>query len=223
MKDNFFAGLRTILPFLLFVIILGWVLGVLFYWIDCIQLLFPNSVIDKLNLPDIVIKTIGLVIICFSILCIGVVSRQPRMSRKFKAWLEPVIYRIPLLGNLFRITNQVTSTLKDTDSFKKVVLVQFPTERSWSVGFVTGENPKVLCDAMNKPDLVSVFVPTTPNPTSGFLMFMSPNDFVETNVPVSSAITLIISMGAAGATNEIIEESHSVWRVGFFNKRLFSW
>jgi len=215
-KENFFAGLRTILPFLLFVIILGWVLGILFYWIDCIQLLIPGNVIDELNLPDIVIKTIGLIMICVGILCIGIVSRQPRMSEKFRIWLEPIICRIPLLGNLFKITNQVTSTLRDTDSFKKVVLVRFPTERSWSVGFVTGENPKVICEAMNRSDLVSVFVPTTPNPTSGFLMFMGPDDFVETNVPVSSAITLIISMGAAGATDEILKESHSYVEWDFF-------
>ena len=57
--------------------------------------------------------------------------------------------------------------------------------------------------------LVSVFIPTTPNPTNGYLVLMNPRDFIETEVPVATAISFIISMGTAGAANEILKKSHS--------------
>ena len=59
---------------------------------------------------------------------------------------------------MIKITNQVTSTLKDTRSFKKVVLVRFPTEKTWSVGFITGDNPEIFDDEVGNPGLVSIFI-----------------------------------------------------------------
>jgi uncharacterized membrane protein len=90
-----------------------------------------------------------------------------------------------------------------------VLLVRFPIETAWSVAFLTGEDPEVFTNAIDEPHLVSVFIPTTPNPTNGYLVLMDPKDYVETEIPVSVAVSFIISMGTAGATNEIIKKSHS--------------
>ena len=216
MKNSFFAGIRTILPFLLFVLILDWIWGILSYWIECIESLIPQSTIDSWGLPEVVIKIFGVLILCAFVSIIGMIARQPKMSCRFNSWLAPLIYRTPLLGYLFKITNQVTSSLKDKESFKKVVLVKFPTESSLSLGFLTGENPTALCEAASQDELVTVFVPTTPNPTSGFLMLFKSKDVIETDFPVSSAITFIISLGAAGATQKVLKESHSCMEWDFF-------
>lgn len=215
MKNNFFAGLRTILPFLLFILLISWILGILFDWIESIESLIPQSTLDSLNMPKMLIRSLELLILCIIVCIIGMVARRPRMSKKFKAWLEPAIYRVPLLSHLFKITNQVTDTLKDADSFKKVVLVRFPMETTWSVGFITGENPESFRKVVGDSDLVSIFIPTTPNPTNGYLVLMNPKDFIDAEVPVSLAITFIISMGAAGAASKIIEESHPNLGWGF--------
>ena len=99
-------------------------------------------------------------------------------------------------------------TLKDTNSFKEVVVLRFPSETMWSIGFITGENVEVFGD-MVEENLVSVFIPTTPNPTNGFLVLMNIKDLKKTDVPVATAISFIISMGTAGATKEILKKSYS--------------
>ena len=209
MKDNFFSGLRTILPIVLFIIILGWVLGTLFDWIECIELLFPESMLKAIGLPDVVIKLIGLFLFCVVVWIIGIISKQPRMSKKFKSWLDPIITRIPLLSHLYSITNQVASTLRDTDSFQKVVLVK-TTPNAYEVGFITGENPQGFCESLNESELISVVLPFSPL-TSYRVLIIKPENVIETDVPVSTAISYIISMGAAGATNQIVKESQSYW------------
>ena len=206
-KDYFFTGLRTILPFVLFIIILGWVVGTLFYWIECIELLFPESMLMAIGLPDVVIKILGLFLICVVVWIIGMIAKQPYMSNKFKNWLNPIIYRIPLLSHLFKITNQVESSLRDTDSFKKVVLVR-TCHYGYEVGFITGEDPKVFCEALRKPELVSVVLPFAPL-TSYRIVLVRPEDIIEVKMPVSVALSYILSMGAAGGTSEIIKESRS--------------
>lgn len=213
-KDSFFAGLRTILPFVLFLIILGWIIGTLFYWIECVELLFPDSMLMAIGLPDVVVKILGLVSICVVIWIIGIIAKQPYMSKKFKDWLNPIIYRIPLLSHLFKITNQVESSLRNTDSFKKVVLVR-TCQYGYEVGFITGEDHKAFCDALKRPELISVVLPFSPL-TSYRIILFKPEDVIEVKMPVSTAISYILSMGAAGATNEILKESHSYLEWDFF-------
>lgn len=207
MKDSFFAGLRIILPIVLFIIILSWVIGTLFSGIEVIESLFPWAMIDTIGLPDMLIKWIALFLFCTIVWIIGVISKQSRMSKKFKSWLDPIITRIPLLSHLYSITNRVASTLRDTDSFKKVVLVKTFSD-GYEVGFITGENPQGFCESLNESELVSVVLPFSPL-TSYRVLLVKPEYVVETNVPVSTAISYIISMGAAGATNQIMKESHS--------------
>jgi uncharacterized membrane protein len=207
-KDNFFSGLRTILPILLFIIILSWILGTLSGWIESVESLIPEETMNSIGLPSIAVRLLGLLLICIIIWIIGVISKQPRMSKKFKSWLDPIIYRIPLLSHLFKITNQVASSLRDTDSFKRVVLVK-TLENGYEVGFITGEKPQAFCEALHESELISVVLPFSPL-TSYRVLLLRPEDVVETDVPVATAISYIISMGSAGATNEIIKETPSV-------------
>jgi uncharacterized membrane protein len=99
--------------------------------------------------------------------------------------------------------------LQNTNSFKKVVLVRFPTEKTWSVWFLTWEDLDVFENAIWETNLVSVFIPTTPNPANGYLVMLNPRDFVETDVPVADAISFVISMGTVWATNKILKKSYS--------------
>lgn len=214
MKDNFFSGLKTILPIILFIIILSWVIGGLFSGIDAIEALFPRSMIDRVGLPEIVIKLAGLILFCIIVWIIGTISKQPHMSKKFKSWLDPIINKIPLLSHLYSITNQVASTLRDTDSFKKVVLVK-TFKNGYEVGFITGENPQGFCESLNESELISVVLPFSPL-TSYRVLLVKPEDIIQTNVPVSTAISYIISMGVAGATNQIVKESCSEIEWDFF-------
>ena len=134
---------------------------------------------------------------------------QWRIWERVKAVLDPLIEKVPLLSSLTKITNQAANTLQNTNSFKKVVLTRFPTEKTWSVWFLTWEELDVFEEAIWETNLVSVFIPTTPNPANGYLVMLNPRDFVETDVPVSDAISFVISMGTVWATEKILKKSHS--------------
>ena len=206
--NAFLTGILTLLPVILFVVILLWIFNLVLGWVGRITSLLPKSFWDVLDLPETVVNFLGFLILCLIVWSVGLLMKSV-LGKKLRGWIEPIVGRIPLLNSLVKITNQVTPTLKDTRSFKKVVLVRFPTEKTWSVGFITGENPEIFNSELENPMLVSIFIPTTPNPTNGFLVLMGPDDYKETNVPVASAISFIISMGTAGAANEVLKKSYS--------------
>ena len=129
------------------------------------------------------------------------------MWEKVKACLDPLIEKVPLLSSLTKITNQAANTLRNTNSFKKVVITRFPIEKSWSVWFITWEDLDVFEEASWESNLISVFIPTTPNPANGFLVLLAPKDFIEVDVSVADAISFVISMGTVWATKEIMEKT----------------
>ena len=209
MKNHFLTWLLMILPIVLFFVILGWLLSLVLRWVWKIVELFPEALTDKLWLPEIVIHFLWFLVLCGLIWLLWFVMNQWHVWEKVKACLDPLIEKVPLLNSLTKITNQAASTLQNTNSFKKVILTKFPTDKTWSVWFLTGENLVVFEKASGELHLVSVFIPTTPNPTNGYLVLMNPGDFIETNVPVAAAISFIISMGTVGAANEVLKKSHS--------------
>ena len=196
-----------ILPTVLFFVILWWVISLILRWIGKIVELFPDAMVDKLWLPEIIIHFLWFLVLCGLIRLLWFVMNQWRVWEKVKACLDPLIEKVPLLSSLTKITNQAASTLQNTNSFKKVVLVRFPIERTWSVWFITWEDLDVFEDASWESDLISVFIPTTPNPANGFLVLLNPKDFIEADVSVADAISFVISMWTVWATKKIIKKT----------------
>lgn len=203
--SNLLTGLGCLFPLVILVIGFDLILG----WIGRITELFPHTVWDTLGLPEFVVNLLVLILLCILVWFLGFMMNQKGIGNKLTNLVSPILLKVPLVSSLFKITRQITVTLKNTNSFKKVLLVRFPIETAWSVAFLTGENPEAFKDSIDEPNLVSVFIPTTPNPTNGYLVLMDPKDYVETEISVSVAVSFIISMGTAGATNEIIKKSHS--------------
>ena len=207
MKNHFLTWLLMILPTVLFFVILWWLLWLILRWVWKIVELFPEALTDKLCLPEVVVHFLWFLVLCGLVWLLWFVMNQWHVWEKVKACLDPLVEKVPLLNSLTKITNQAANTLKNTNSFKKVILTRFPMEKTWSVWFLTWEDLEVFEKASWELHLVSVFIPTTPNPTNGYLVLMNPRDFIETEVPVSMAISFIISMGTAGATAEIMKKA----------------
>ena len=205
-KKHFITWLLIVLPIFLFVVILGRVITTLLSWIWKIVQLLPQSIIWSLGQSETFVHMLCLLILCGLIWLLGFVINRWKIGHRIKVGLNSIISRVPILNSLSRITNQVANTLQNTDSFKKVVLLKFPTEKTWSIWFVTWENTSMFDENLKQDDLVSIFIPTTPNPTNGFLVLVEPKDFVETQVPVATALSFIISMGTAGATEEVLKQ-----------------
>ena len=208
-KNHFLTWLLAILPTVLFFVILGRILSLILRWIGKIVELFPDAIIDKLWLPEIIVHFLGFLVLCGIIRLLWFIMNQWRLWERVGSILWPLIDKVPLLSSLTKITNQAANTLKNTNSFKKVILTRFPMEKTRSVWFLTGEDLEVFEKASGEMHLVSVFIPTTPNPTNGYLVLMNPRDFIETDVPVADAISFVISMWTVGATENILKKSHS--------------
>ena len=206
-KSHFLTWLLAILPTLLFFVILAWLLWLILRWVWKIVSLFPEVMLNKIWLPEIVIHFLWFLVLCGLIRLLWFVMNQWHVWEKVKACLDPLIEKVPLLSSLTKITNQAANTLRNTNSFKKVVITRFPIEKSWSVWFITWEDLDVFEEASWESNLISVFIPTTPNPANGFLVFLAPKDFIEVDVSVADAISFVISMGTVWATNEILKKT----------------
>lgn len=206
-KNHFITWTLLILPIILFIIILWRILWIILKWVWNIVELFPDAMVNKLGLPEILIHFLWFLVLCGLIWLLWFIMNQWHIWEKVRACLDPLIEKIPLLSSLTKITNQAANTLQNTNSFKKVILVRFPTEKTRSVWFLTGEELDNFENAIWENNLVSVFIPTTPNPANGFLVLLNPRDFVETDVPVADAISFVISMGTVWATNKILKKN----------------
>ena len=200
---NLTRGFVTLLPVVLFILILRWVFSVIMSSVSWIGTLISKHI--TYEIPDYVINVISFVFLLLLVWLVGIIMNEKHLGSKLKQWFSPLVSKVPLLSTLFKITNQVTHTLQNTNSFRETVLLKFPTDYTYSVCFITGEDVSMFEGASKEAHLVSVFVPTTPNPTNGYLVLVDPNKLIRTDCPVSTAVSFIISMGTAGATQEIIK------------------
>ena len=198
-----------VLPTVLFCVIIWWIFSLILRWVGKIVEIFPSAVIDKLWMPEIALHFLWFVVLCGLVRLLWFVMDQWRIWDRVKACLDPLIEKVPLLNSLTKITNQAANTLTSTNSFKKVVLTRFPSEKTWSIGFLTWEKLDVIENIIGETNLVSVFIPTTPNPANGYLVMMNSGDLKEIDIPVSEAISFIISMWTIWATRKILKKSHS--------------
>ena len=120
------------------------------------------------------------------------------LGKKFLEIFNNILKKIPILRTIYSAVGQLTESFTQSDGTKKsVVILEYPRKGIWVVGFATKENKGIIKDKV-KEDLVNVFVPTTPNPTSGFLLMLPKKDLIYLNVSFEQASKFIVS---AGTTN----------------------
>ena len=153
------------------------------------------------------IPGLGLVLMLLALVAIGGITSN-FLGQFFIKQGERLITTMPFLGKFYDLTKQIFATLLggSKKGFKQVVLLEFPSSNSWAVGFVTNEADPTVAKgiyrklkkqkpAQKKPALCSVFLPTSPNPTSGYLLFRRKSDLIELPISVEEGMRLIISGG----------------------------
>ena len=119
------------------------------------------------------------------------------IGKRMLSLLNSILKRIPILRTIYSALGQMTETFTKTDNKKKnVVLVEYPRKGSWAVGFATRENSGEISDKLKK-ELINVFVPTTPNPTSGFLLMYPKEDVIYLDLTFEEASKFIVSAGTS--------------------------
>lgn len=118
-------------------------------------------------------------------------------GRQLVRWGEQIVDRTPIIRSIYNAVKQIVETIfsQSNTSFQNACLIQYPREGLWAVAFVSTEAKGELPNATGQNDLVSVFLPTTPNPTSGFLLFVPRSDMVVLDMSVEEAAKLVISAG----------------------------
>lgn len=190
LRKYLIAGLLVWIPLAATVFIVKLVIDLL----DMTILLVPDRFHPE-NLWGFTIPGIGLVFALAVVILTGVLAAN-LIGRKLVDLWENILGRIPLVRNIYNAFKQITSTVLSAEnkSFRKVVLVEFPKSGLWSVGFLTNSGIRIESDSL-EDKLVSVFISTTPNPTTGFVVILPREQLIELDISVEEAFKLIMSMG----------------------------
>lgn len=137
----------------------------------------------------------GVALTLITVVVTGMIFANLFGRRLVRLW-EDILARIPLVRSIYSSVKQITETLFSAQgkSFRKVVLVEYPRRELWTLAFVTGDTAEALLEITNR-SLVSIYVPTTPNPTSGFFLMVPREDIVELDISVEAGLKLILSTG----------------------------
>lgn len=181
----FFAGLLVLGPAALTVAVLVWLFRFLDGMLGPAMARLIGSQVPGLGL----LATVGIVFL------LGLVSRNV-FGKRLVGAAESLVRRVPVARSLYHSTKEVVSRLAErpADAFKRVVLVEYPRRGVWSIGFVTGSVER-LAAVGYAGDLLTVFMPSTPNPTSGFLLLVPRDEAQEVLITVEQGIRLVISGG----------------------------
>jgi len=136
------------------------------------------------------------VVMIFILVVVGYLSKR-LFGKVLHRWFATALERIPGLGSLYGTIRQMVDALsgRNKDTFRRVVMVEFPRPGMWSIAFVTHEQPTVFSEAIGKP-VVNVFIPAAPAPTTGVILQVSPDEVRETKLTVGEALGLLMSFGA---------------------------
>jgi len=188
-RNYFIAGIVVLIP-------IGITLYLTIFLISISSKIIPKEINPNHYLPyDI--PGLEIFVAIFLISFIGWLSLS-FLGKKLLSLLESILKRIPILRTIYSAIGQMTETFTNTNKENKnVVLVEYPRKGSWAVGFVTKENKGIISDATKK-ELVNVFIPTTPNPTSGFLLMFPKEEVIYLDLTFEEASKFIVS---AGTTN----------------------
>lgn len=178
------AGLLVWVPLAVTLLVLRFVISAL----DASLLLLPESL-----RPQIV--GVGVLLSLGLVLGTGALTAN-LLGKEMLRWVESVFARVPLVGPVYGGMKKLAESLFSGSgkSFRQAVLVQWPRQGVWTIGFITAE-PQGEVLAKTAPDVVTVFVPTTPNPTSGFVVLVSRSELRLLDMSVEQAMRMVISLG----------------------------
>ena len=189
LRNNFIAGVVVLIP-------IGITLYLTFFFIRISGKIVPKEINPNNYLP-FNIPGLEILVALIFITLIGWLSLS-FLGKKFFEIFNNILKKIPILRTIYSAIGQMTESFtKSENKQKSVVLLEYPRKGTWAVGFATRKNEGLIKDKV-KEDLVNVFVPTTPNPTSGFLLMVAEKDLIYLDVTFEQASKFIVS---AGTTN----------------------
>jgi uncharacterized membrane protein len=198
-QANFLAGLAIVMPGVITFAVLIWLSRTVASITDTLLIFLPRKLTHQ-NGGDGEMywywSAVALAMTVFLICVVGLLARN-YFGKRVIEWTDSALLRIPLLNKIYGATKQVNDAFSSGNktAFRTVVLVEYPRPGVYSVGFITSE-PNEEIRAKTKEKVVCVFVPTTPNPTGGFLLLVPEEQVTKLDMSVADGIKYIISLGA---------------------------
>lgn len=190
LRRYFLAGLLVFLPVAITLWFLGWMIDLL----DSVLAVLPGAFHPNTYLP-IAIPKLGAVVTLLLILFLGMLTRGVATRRFLAAW-ENIFVKIPVFRGIYTAVQKLVQTfLGPSQTQRQVVMIEYPRKGVYTVGFAMGRAWQALEKKQNDAQLVNVFVPTTPNPTSGFFLLVPVNEVSPLDMTMEEALKLITSSG----------------------------
>ncbi len=184
------SGLLVLVPLAITLAVLNWIVGTLDQTLQILPEAWRPDKLIGVHIPGF-----GVLLTLSIVLLIGGITSN-FLGKKLVTWGDALLNRIPIVRSIYSSVKQVSDTLfsENGNAFRRALLVQWPREGVWTIGFQTGTPGG---DVINHlvGDYVSVYVPTTPNPTGGYFVMLKREDCIELKMSVDEALTYVISMG----------------------------
>ena len=196
-RANFYTGLAIVFPAVISIAIVKWLFGTVANITDPLLFPLPRGWTHQPEGP--MYWWWSLFALALAVSLISLIGRMARnyIGRKLISTVDMVLLRVPVLNKIYGAIKQVNQALTSSNktSFKQVVLVQFPGQQSYSIGFLTGAQPPEVQAKLGE-NLVSVFLPTTPNPTGGFVLLVPESQITRLEMTVADGVKFILSLGS---------------------------
>lgn len=185
-----FAGLLVLVPLIITLWVLEWVVSTLDQTLQILPTSWQPDQLFGIHIPGL-----GVIFALVVVLTIGALASN-FVGNKLVDWWHALLHRIPVVRSIYSGVKQVSDTLfsEKGNAFHKALLVQWPHDGMWTIAFLTGSPTGDLASKLDG-EHVSVYVPTTPNPTGGYFVLLKKSDCVELDMSVDEALTYVISMG----------------------------
>nr|WP_298684699.1 DUF502 domain-containing protein [uncultured Dongia sp.] len=205
LRNYFLAGILITAPVSL-TIYIAWLF---ISWVDQTVLPLVPPEYNPENYLPFSIPGIGLIIVLLVLTLIGAVTAG-LFGRLTRQLMESILNRLPIIRSIYSAIKQIVETVlaNQSSAFRDSVLVEFPRAGAWTLGFVTGTTPPEVAAAIGG-DALTIFVPTTPNPTSGYLIFVPRKDVIYLDMSVEDGIKLVVSGGIVAPGKAVVKAKPS--------------
>ena len=197
LRKYLFAGVVTLVPLLVVVALINWLIEISDKAVALLPVQFRPDALIGMDIPGL-----GIILALLFIIIVGALTTH-FIGRHLMRVVDRVMGRIPLVRNVYSATRQFLESIfgDGSKAFKEVVMVPFPHQGCMVMGFVTGESPLIVGE--DEAASVSVFVPSTPLPTTGWLLFVKESELKHLDITVEEGMKLLLSGGAVPAAGDV--------------------
>jgi uncharacterized membrane protein len=203
LRGYFLTGLIIVGPVAITIYVVWWFINLVDGWVKPLipQRYLPDNFLP-FNVPGV-----GLIVGILALMLIGALAAN-LFGRTLVSYGEMMLDRMPVVRGVYRLLKQIFTTVfsKSGTGFKRVGLIEFPRRGLYAVVFVSGEPPAEVKDQLGNGELLTVFMPNAPNPTTGFVMFMPAKDVIVLDMAIDDAAKLVISAGLVAPPQDKLKE-----------------